>query len=250
MDTIGTENLIQRFPWNGKFMTKTEIDDYLAGNKIQCLLCGKWFKIISSHLKRIHDIDSDEYREKYGLPWKHGLCGKEVSLKLSTAMNERRKNGFLPDIDAAREKSKHATKRPDQPFFKKVKIENLECFNKDNRKYSEKDYQNVLRKMLKETKGLYETCKDDDMPDIRMVSKYAKRNKEFRKALERTYERLPYSVQAGAGRLPENKFKEDLKSLKRSNISVADMSRLLGVSKNLIRNRLNSIGKIPQTVTG
>ena len=95
--------------------------------------------------------------------------------------------------------------------------------------------------MLKETKGLYETCKDDDMPDIGMVHKYAQRNTEFRKALDRTYEKLPYSIQAGAGKLPEKKFKEDLLSFKRSGITVADMSRLLGVSRSLINNRLNKI---------
>ena len=95
--------------------------------------------------------------------------------------------------------------------------------------------------MLRETKGLDEACKDDDMPDIRLVHKYAKRNKEFRKALDRTYEQLPYSIQAGAGRLPEKKFREDLLSLKRSGITVADMSRLLGVSRSLIQNRLNNI---------
>jgi len=47
-------------------------------------------------------------------------------------------------------------------------------------------------------------------------------------------------VQAGTGKLPEKKFKEDLLSLKRSGIKVADMSRLLGVSRSLIDNRLKS----------
>jgi Fic family protein len=47
-------------------------------------------------------------------------------------------------------------------------------------------------------------------------------------------------VQAGAGRLTEKKFIEDLFSLKRSSITVADMSRLLGVSRSLINNRLKS----------
>ena len=35
--------------------------------------------------------------------------------------------------------------------------------------------------------------------------------------------------------------KEDLLSLKRSGITVADMSRLLGVSRSLIHNRLKSV---------
>jgi len=109
------------------------------------------------------------------------------------------------------------------------------------KKYTDQDFENVLAKMLKEKKGLNEVCKDAGMPHYKAVSKYAKQNANFRKELERTYERLPYSVQAGAGRLPEKKFREDLLSLKRSGITVSDMTRLLGVSRNLINNRLKSL---------
>jgi hypothetical protein len=240
MDKTHTQKVKRKFPWRGKFRNKQEIDHYFSGNKIQCLLCGNWFKIISSHLKRIHDIDSYEYREKYGLPWKHGLCGKEVSLKLSKAMKKRRENGFLPDIDAAREKSKHATKRHDQPFLKKVKSEILNSSNNKRQKYSKVDYQNILIRMLKEEKSLHEVCKggkDADIPGDRRVSKYAKRNKEFKKALDETYAKLPFSVQAKAGRLAENKFRKELMTLQRSGLSIAEMARYLGVSKNLTRNR-------------
>jgi hypothetical protein len=47
--------------------------------------------------------------------------------------------------------------------------------------------------MMNENKGLNEVCKDADMPDFRAVSKYAKKNADFRKELEKTYEKLPYS---------------------------------------------------------
>ena len=109
------------------------------------------------------------------------------------------------------------------------------------KKYTNQDFKNVLAKMMNEKKGLNEICKYADMPDFRAVSKYAKKNVDFRKELDRTYEQLPYSVQAGACRLPEKKFREDLLSLKRSGITVADMTRLLGVSRNLIQNRLNNM---------
>ena len=235
------KSAIPGFPWMKQFTTKDEINQYFTVDKIQYLLCGKRFKALPQHLERTHDITADDYREQYGLPWRRGLCGVGTSKKFSKNMIVRQKNGFRPPIEAAHRKAVKAKRRPDQPYFKKVKIENLECFNKDNRKYLDDDYQKVLIKMLKETKGLYETCKDDDMPDIGMVHKYAKRNKEFRKALDRTYEKLPYSIQAGAGKLPEKKFKEDLLSFRRSGITVADMSRLLGVSRSLINNRLNKI---------
>jgi hypothetical protein len=234
-------DVMQQYPWRGKFRTKTEIDDYLAGNKVQCLICGKLFKALSQHLEKTHDITADDYREQYGLPWRRGLCGIETSKKLSKNMFARRKKGFRPPIEDAWKKAVKAKKRQDQPFFIKVKADNMKIGSEKIKKYTEQDYKKVLTKMLKEKKGLNEVCKDAGMPDIRIVSKYAKKNADFRKELDRTYEQLPYSVQAGACRLPEKKFREDLLSLKRSGITVADMTRLLGVSRSLINSRLKNV---------
>jgi hypothetical protein len=231
------------FPWKGKFEDKKEIDNYFSGDKIQCLLCGKRYQSLSLHLIRVHEISPDQYKEKYGLPWKRGLCGTMTSNKLSKNMIGRLKKGFRPPIEAAQRNSLNAKRRQDQPFLKKIKIENLECLNEVHRKYSDEDYQKVLRKMLRETKGLYEVCKDAEMPGIGMVHKYAKRNIDFRKALDRTYEKLPYSIQAGAGRLPEEQFRKDLVKLRQSGFSVAEMSRHLGVSKSMIQNRLNNMNR-------
>jgi hypothetical protein len=241
MDETLNLDVIQKYPWLGKFGTKTEIDDYLAGNKIQCLLCGRLFILLPKHLEWAHDLTADDYRELYGLPWKRGLCGVGLSKKRSKYMLDRIKNGFQPPIEAAMKKSVGAPRRPDQPFFVKVKLENMRAGSEKFKKYADQDFKKVLAKMLKEKKGLNETCQDPDMPTINAVSKYAKKNADFRKELARTYEQLPYSVQAGACRLPEKRFREDLLSMKRSNITVADMSRLLGVSRSLINNRLKNV---------
>ena len=226
------------FPWNGRFKTKQEIDNYFSGDRVQCLLCGKWFKQIPTHLKMIHDISSDEYRETYGLPWKHGLCGEEVSLKLRKTMKERWDSGFCNDLEAARKQLKKAKKRQDQPFFKKVRSENLISGNKKRQKYFHEDFQNVLTRMLEENKILDEVCKDADMPNYSLVYQYARRNKEFRKALDGTYEKLPFSIQARARKLSEDKFRKAIISLRKSGFSVPEISRYLGVSENMIRLRL------------
>ena len=74
------------FPWNAKFEDKKEIDNYIAGDKIQCLLCGKWFQSLPTHLIRVHEISPDQYKEKYGLPWRRGLCGVGLRIKRSKIM--------------------------------------------------------------------------------------------------------------------------------------------------------------------
>ena len=160
---------------------------------------------LPTHLERTHDITADDYKERYGLPWKHGLCGVGLRIKRSKIMLMRRENGFRTDMEAVWKKSVGAKRRQDQPFFVKVKADNMKIGSEKIKKYTEQDYKNVLTKMLREKKGLNEACKDAGMPHFRAVSKYAKKNADFRKELDKTYEQLPYSVQAGAGRLPEKK---------------------------------------------
>jgi len=230
--------VLKGFPWDGKFETKKEVNDYFSGDKIQCLLCGKWFQRLPTHLKAIHAMTSDEYREMYGLPWKRGLCSKEHSLKLSEILNKRRANGFRPDIDAAREKSKTSKRRNDQPFMKKIRSENVVSGNKKRTAYFHEDFQNVLKRMLDEHKTLAEVYRDPDMPSENAVYRYSRRNKEFRKALDTTYEKLPFSVQARANKLSEDKFKKAIVILQQSGFSISEISRFLGVGDNTIRRRL------------
>lgn len=218
---------VQLYPWDGKFETKTEIDDYLARNEIQCLLCGKWFKALPTHIERTHGITAGDYRERFGLPWDRGLCGTGPSKKLSKNMLERQKNGFQPPIEDVREKSVTAKKTQDQPILVEAKIDTLKSCIEKIKKYARQDFKNVLVKMLKEKKGLYEACKDAGMPHFGAVSKYAKKNAEYRKELEKTYEQLPDSVQTGASRFPEKKIIEGQLIQKRQGITKNDEAQSL-----------------------
>lgn len=250
MDETHESGVIKKFPWTGRFQTKAEIDRYFAGDKVRCLLCGKTYKALHGHLIRAHDVTPDDYRERYGLPWRRGLCGVSTSERLSTSMLRRRQEGFSPDMQAALEEAWRAERRQDQPFFAGVGADNLKPIIEKITKYADKDFKNVLVRMLNEKKGLNEACKEAGMPHFGAVSKYAKKNAKFREDLERAIEQLPYSVQAGAGNLPKKKFREDILSSKRSGITVADMSRLLGVSRSPINNRLKKASEEPEADSG
>jgi hypothetical protein len=240
MNKSPNKDITEQFPWRGKFMTRTEIDEYFNGDKVQCLLCGKKFKALPRHLERTHDITADDYREQYGLPWGKALCGAETSQKLSKTMFHRRKQGFRPPLEKAWENAWKINRRPNQPYHVKANIDNIRPIIEKQKKYEDQDYKNVLAKMLKKKMCMSEACNDPKLPHFRAVSKYAKRNPEFRKQLDQTYAQLPYSVQAGAGKLPEKKLLEDLLILKRSGLTTADISRMLGVSRSTINRRLKA----------
>lgn len=77
------------FPVIQPFSTVEEIDAYLAGDRIQCLLCGKAFKDVGKHVAGLHGITTDEYRRKFGIPWTRALCCSDTSSKYSEVMSSR-----------------------------------------------------------------------------------------------------------------------------------------------------------------
>ena len=81
------------FPMPGKFKTQEDLDDYFGGDKIQCLMCGRLFGALGTHLYRIHGMRVDDYKERFGLPWGKGLCGQAAYRK----MVERGRREFVEE---------------------------------------------------------------------------------------------------------------------------------------------------------
>ena len=67
------------FPKESIFSTLEEVRAYLAGDRICCLLCGRWFKALTSHLM-LHDTNAAEYKLRYGIPWTYGLDSAETNM--------------------------------------------------------------------------------------------------------------------------------------------------------------------------
>jgi len=68
--------------------TKEEIDKYYSNEKIECLLCGKIFKALGSHIAT-HDITVNEYKDKFNLPYSRSLVGMGTRAVLSKNMKSR-----------------------------------------------------------------------------------------------------------------------------------------------------------------
>jgi hypothetical protein len=84
------------FPWDGKFEDSESVKHYFSGDRIICLLCGRSMKSLSIHLRCVHAMSVDDYREKYGLPWSRGLCADATRTIYSAAA------AALPDRQASR----------------------------------------------------------------------------------------------------------------------------------------------------
>ena len=51
-----------------RFESLGEVDGYLSTPRIECLVCGEWFKLLGRHLKCAHGIDRKEYRLALNIP--------------------------------------------------------------------------------------------------------------------------------------------------------------------------------------
>jgi len=115
------------FPYTEKFQTTEELHQYFQGDKLQCLLCGKPYKSLATHLKRVHGMSGDQYREQYGIPWCRGLtCEVTQNNNQNKAKHRMNSGNFIPGMShkTAEEKNKlwRTKRRPRCPAHIKEQI--------------------------------------------------------------------------------------------------------------------------------
>ena len=117
------------YPIEQPFASVDAVRDYLSEPTIRCLRCGRRFKSISSHLKSIHEMTADQYREMYCIPWTYGLASPDTSDAISRNSQKLVAAGIIcKDRDASRMYG--AAHRPVPPTSVQVKASNLAEVNK------------------------------------------------------------------------------------------------------------------------
>ena len=56
------------------------------GERLQCHICGRWYKGLGNHAFKTHDLTADDYRDKFGLRWTTALLAPESSARLSASI--------------------------------------------------------------------------------------------------------------------------------------------------------------------
>jgi len=207
------------------------------------LLCGRILKTLNGHLQMIHGTTHQEYRARYGLPWRKGLVSSELSNHLSERITRRIENGSFipkPDNKATTKALRAGHRRKDQPFVTGRKAEMTIGLSQKNVKHNSKDYENVLSVMLKNKITLRQACMDKNLPATSRVLDYAESNPGFRKKLLDTYYALPYPVQARAGMFSPQ-FYEDLRRFNNKGLTAKEIARRLGISDKTVKIRLKQI---------
>jgi hypothetical protein len=84
------------------------IDD---GAKVECHVCGAWFRGLGNHVWGAHDLTADEYRAIFGLAWDTGLVGPMLRESISRRAIARQAWLNIPQIEWTSEQRRYWRKR-------------------------------------------------------------------------------------------------------------------------------------------
>lgn len=94
------KNTNRRWYQNQKLWSQNKRGAY-SKNKVLCLICGKYYVQVGSHIVQTHNITARKYREQYDLPVKRGILPlwyrkikRDLAIENKTADNIKKDNGF------------------------------------------------------------------------------------------------------------------------------------------------------------
>ncbi len=101
------------------------------------------------------------------------------------------------------------------------------------KRYTRQDYDEYLRR-VSTGRRVTHVGRDADMPQADLFYIYLRKNPDFKRKFQRMWEDLPYNVQAQSRRMGQ-RFKREVKSLRRQGLSSEVIGKRLGVSGSLVR---------------
>jgi hypothetical protein len=107
------------------FRTPQEVERYFAGKTIKCLICGKQFRRLGSHLAAKHKSGVDDYRAQFGLPWTRGLTSAASNAVAGWTLARKKKARKLAQKTRFFDLAHSSRRRQLAPFLNKQAIENL-----------------------------------------------------------------------------------------------------------------------------
>jgi predicted transcriptional regulator len=228
----------ESFPVAARNLTAEEVKAYFAGDLITCLLCGKSFQTLARHLRMIHGVSGDQYRERYGLPFRLGLASAkaraEHSARLSTPenierMRERGSRYRHLGHEAVRQRG---MRRP--AYAADLTTKRALAMNGLDQRYQAADFDAFLQHTLT---GMIarDVAALPNTPSVSAWNHFRRDNPDFDRRVREAWEVAPFAVQARL-QLLGPRFKAEVERLLREGLSQYQVAERLGVSQAKISN--------------
>jgi len=221
-----------------KFKNREEINAYFQGDKIECLLCGKYFKALATHIVRIHEYTVDEYKKEFGLPWGRGLTSDDTNTKKSLIMKKRVKEDprlkLTPEL---MHKAQQTKKRPVMEYRSKELSKKALKMTEKAKKKSVIGANKILDMMETEKLPSCYTCLFEDLPDLHVLMgaiKHDKATKERYRLIKKT---IPSLVELKSG-LDRKKLIEEIKHMSKDGVSNNVIAKHFNINKKTVARYL------------
>jgi hypothetical protein len=219
------------FPRAKPFADRSEVEAYFADEKITCLLCGRRLRSLGSHLRKIHDTSDDEYRKRYGIPWKRGLVPESSHAAYSNALTiERRKaasarlTALRPSIPA----SHWQNQRRQADWLMREGGERGARRLRGAAPYTSEDFEEFLER-IKSGRAPCEVATDEDMPHRKTWTTYRCKNPDYDRRFREVWDAMPFAMQAKHGGLGPG-FRAEVRRLFGLGLTDKQIAKRLGVT--------------------
>lgn len=81
------------------FVTMAEVDAYLGGPRVTCLICGVKLKSLARHLRLAHGVDPRTYRIEHGIPLLRALEAKATVDNRSATHNSPEQRAWARQLN-------------------------------------------------------------------------------------------------------------------------------------------------------
>jgi hypothetical protein len=227
---------------NKKMQSKKDVESYYSGDKIECLICGKLFKALATHIVRVHGYTVDGYKQEFNLPWGRGLTSEKTSQKKRDVMLKRLKTDarlkMTPELMA---KAQQAKKRKCRDYD----IKRLEGMRKNiTAIHKQNSYEKailILDVAEKLNCPACCVCVLPDMPNFHNLYAACKKHLD----IKTRYEKLKKDIPRGVELRTDTSYldlKNEIISLKENGLTAREIAKEFFISKTTVFRALNNQG--------
>lgn len=228
------------FPIPPRAFTADEVDHYLSGETITCMLCGRGFRRLGGHLQAIHQVTEDDYRAMYGLPWSRGLTGTLAHDNYSAATVRSIEAGKIGHLRCGLPEGKHA-RRPRQPFHTE-KTKQRDWLGKGmEQRFGPSEFDAILEAVSTGT-PIPHILGVNGLPSETWFRTWLRKNHDAKARLMAVIDAAPFSVQAALGYGMGARFTDAVRDLRGQGLSDKKIAAHLNVTAMTVHKRRQKAG--------
>jgi predicted transcriptional regulator len=213
------------------FTSKAEVEAYLSGAHITCLICGKSFRALGGHLSQRHDLTVREYRHQFGIPAKYALACDDFRAKSSVRLKQLRAEGKIAKTPSEKTIATllvySRTRKKTAPVTRQESTQRLMKLIGKSSPWQQSDFDEFLRR-IESGRTAPEVARDPDMPSQIALRKFMAKNEAFRRRYDALWEAVPFALQVRARKTGE-RYKDTLVALRTSGLAWNEVAKIMGV---------------------